>query len=49
MWSLKFMLPMIGDLKFSKLDFDYTCAHMRKEYAPNTESREIYVRVKSLL
>ena len=22
----KFMLPMIGDLKFSKLDFDYTCA-----------------------
>ena len=22
----KFMLPMIGDLKFSKLDYDYTCA-----------------------
>ena len=30
----KFMLPMIGDLKFSKLDFDYTCAYMRTEYAP---------------
>ena len=22
----KFMLPMIGDLKFSNLNFDYTCA-----------------------
>ena len=26
----KFMLPMIGDLMFSKLDFDYTCAYMEK-------------------
>ena len=26
----KFMLPMIGDLKFSKLDFDDTCAYMEK-------------------
>ena len=25
----KFMLPMIGDLKFSKLDFDDTCAYMQ--------------------
>ena len=24
----KFMLPMIGDLQFSKLDFDYTCGNM---------------------
>ena len=24
----KFMLPTIGDLKFSKLDFDNTCAYM---------------------
>ena len=24
----KFMLPTIGNLKFSKLDFDYTCAYM---------------------
>ena len=31
----EFMLPTIGDLKFSKLDFDYTCAYMEKEYAPN--------------
>ena len=38
----KFMLPMIVDLKFSKLDFDYTCTNMKKEYAPNTDSRNIY-------
>ena len=31
----KFMLPMIGDLNFSKLDFDDTCAYME-----NTESRK---------
>ena len=36
----KFMLPMIGDLKFSKLDFDYTCAYTEKEYAPNMVSRK---------
>ena len=34
----KLMLPMIGDLKFSKLDFDDTCAYTRKEYAPSAES-----------
>ena len=34
----KFMLPTIGDLKFSKLDFDYTCTYTDKEYAPNTDS-----------
>ena len=28
----KFMLPMIADLKFSKLDFDYTYAYTDKEY-----------------
>ena len=31
---------MIGDLKFSKLDFDYTCTYMDKEYPPNTDSRK---------
>ena len=45
----KFMLPTIGDLKFSKLDFDYTCRYMKKEYAPNTDSRKIFTRVKNLL
>ena len=36
----KFMLPMIGDIKFSKLNFDDTCTYMNKEYAPNTDSRK---------
>ena len=29
----KFMLPSMGDIKFSKLNFDHTCAYMNKEYA----------------
>ena len=29
-----FVLPMIGDLKFSKLDFDYTCALHEKRICP---------------
>ena len=43
----KFMLPMIGDLKFSNLDFDYTCAYMRKEYAPNTESKSFMLELRA--
>ena len=43
----KFMLPTIGDLKFSKLDFDYTCAYMRKDYAPNTESRKFMLELRA--
>ena len=34
------MLSMIGDLKFSKLDFDYAYTFMKKKYAPNTDSRK---------
>ena len=29
----KFMLLSIGDIKFSKLNFDHTCTYMNKEYA----------------
>ena len=36
----KFVLPTIGNLKFSKLDFDYPCVYMRTEDTPNTESRK---------
>ena len=43
----KFMLPTIGDLKFSKLDFDYTCTYTRKEYAPNTESRKFMLELRA--
>ena len=38
----KFMLPTIGDLKLFTLDFDYTCTYMKKEFAPNTDSKNIY-------
>ena len=43
----KFILTMIGDLKFSKLDFDYTCAYMDKEYAPNTDSRRYMLELRA--
>ena len=43
----KFMLPMIGDLKFSKLDFDYTCAYMDREYLPNTDSRRYMLELRA--
>ena len=36
----KFMLPMKGDIQFSRLNFDDTCAYMNKEYAPNMDSRK---------
>ena len=38
---------MIGDLKFSKLDFDYTCAYMEKEYAPNMDSRKYMLELRA--
>ena len=43
----KFMLPTIKDLKFPKLDFDYPCAYMKKEYAPNTDSRKYLLELKT--
>ena len=43
----KFMLPMIGDLKFSKLNFDATCAYTENKIAQNTESRKYMLELKS--
>ena len=43
----KFMLPMIGDIKFSKLNFDHTCMYMKKEYAPNTDSRKYLMELRT--
>ena len=43
----KFILPTTGDLKFSKLDFDYTCMYMKKGYAPNTDSRKYLLELKT--
>ena len=42
-----FMLPTIGDLKFLKLDFDYACMYMKKEYTPNTDSRKHLLELKT--
>ena len=43
----KFMLPTIEDLKFSKLNFDDTCAYMENKFAPNTESRKYMLELKA--
>ena len=32
--TIKFMLPSMGDIKFSKLNFDHICTYMNKEYFP---------------
>ena len=43
----KFILPIIGDLKFYKLDFDYTCAYTEKECAPNMVSRKYMLELRA--
>ena len=42
----KFMLPSMGDIKFSKLNFDHTCTYMNKEYALNMDSRKYLTELK---
>ena len=42
-----FMLPMIGDIKLSRLNFDDTCACMNKEYAPNMDSRKYLTELRT--
>ena len=43
----KFTLPTIGDLKFSKLNFDDTCVYTENKFAQNTESRKYMLEVKA--
>ena len=43
----KFLLPMIGALKFSKLNYVYTCTYMKKEYAPNKDLRKYLTELKT--
>ena len=43
----KFMSPSMGDIKFSKLNFDHTCTYMNKEYAPNMDSRKYLTELKT--
>ena len=42
----KFMLPSMGDIKFSILNFDHTCTYRNKEYAPNMDSRKYLTELK---
>ena len=43
----KFMLPSMGDMKFSNLNFDHSCAYMNKIYAPNTDSNKYLADLKT--
>ena len=43
----KFMLPSMGDIKFSKLNFDHSCAYINKEYAPNMDSSKDLTELKT--
>ena len=43
----KFMLPSMGDIKFSNLNFDHFCAHMNKKYAPNMDSSKYLAELKT--
>ena len=43
----KFMLPSMGDIKFSNLNFDHSCAYMNKKYAPNTDSSKYLAELKT--
>ena len=42
----KFMLSLIGDIKFSTLNFNHSCTYMKKEYAPNMDSRKYLTDLK---
>ena len=44
---VKFMLPSMGDLKFSNLNFDHSCTYMNKTYAPNTDSSKYLAELKT--
>ena len=41
------MLPSMGDLKFSNLNFDHSCAYMDKEYMPNSDSSKYLAELKT--
>ena len=43
----KFRLPSIRDIKFSRLNFDHTCAYMNKEYAPNMDLRKYLTELRT--
>ena len=45
----KFIWHTIGDLNFSKLNYDDACPYMDNKNSQNTENKEIYARFENLL
>ena len=43
----KFMLPSMGDLKFSDLNFGHSCAYMNKKNTPNTDVSKYLAELKT--
>ena len=43
----KFTLPSIGDLKFSNLNYDNTCAYLDSKNAQNTETRKYMLDLRT--
>ena len=43
----KFILPLIGDLKFSNLNYDNTCAYMDNKNVHNTETRKYMLDLRT--
>ena len=43
----KFMLPSLGDLKFSDINFDNTCTYLNNRNAQNTETQKYILDVKT--
>ena len=43
----KFILPSIGDLKFSHLNYDNTCVYLDNKDAQNTETRKYMLDLRT--
>ena len=43
----KFILPLIGDLKFSNLNHDNMCAYLDNKNAQNTETRKYMLDLRT--
>ena len=43
----KFILPLLGDLKFSELNYDNTCAYLDNKNAQNTEAQKYMLDLKT--
>ena len=43
----KFMLPLLGDLNFSEVNYDNTCAYLDNRNAQNTETQKYMLDLKT--